>query len=103
MLLVALAALSMFAAEPPDAGSAPSPKAPAKAATQADADRELSFGIVEGKDQPKSKRVCFNDPVSGSRIPTKRCMDRDEFYRRQAEARQYTDQIQRDARAPVSH
>lgn len=94
-----LIAIAMAGTDPPAAqtpGTAPQPAA-------AEAEEGLTFGIVEGKDQPKTKKVCFNDPVSGSRIPTKRCMDRDEFYRRQAEARQYTDQIQRDARAPPSN
>lgn len=95
-----LIAIAMAGADPPPAAQTPG-AAPQPAAEQTE--EGLTFGIIEGKDQPKPKKVCFNDPVSGSRIPTKRCMDRDEFYRRQAEARQYTEQIQRDARAPPSN
>jgi hypothetical protein len=102
-MIALLIAVALSAAEPPAAAGTPDLKpATVAAAPAADTAAEPTFGIVEGKHQPKGEKVCFNDPVLGSRIPTKRCMNRDEFYRRQAEARQYTDQIQRDARAPVS-
>jgi hypothetical protein len=81
------------AARPP--ASAPTTVAPVTS------EASLTYGIVEGKGQAKGKKVCFNDPMLGSKIPTKRCMDRDEFERQQRETRDYTRKIQDDARAPI--
>lgn len=58
----------------------------------------IRYGLREGKGALKSKRVCFNDPIIGSKIPTRRCMDRAEFERRREEARDHTTKIQLDAR-----
>ena len=52
---------------------------------------------------PKGEKVCFKDAISGSKMPTKRCVDRKEFEARQRDERVYLEAIQRDARAPVSN
>ncbi|TAJ69947.1 MAG: hypothetical protein EPO51_20715 [Phenylobacterium sp.] len=59
---------------------------------------EPPYGIVEGRHIPKGKQVCFRDPVSGSKIPTRRCMSREAFEQRQQDAKDHLDAIQRDAR-----
>jgi hypothetical protein len=64
----------------------------------AEVEAPIRYGVREGKDSLKSKRVCFNDPILGSKIPTKRCMDRAEFERRREEARDHTSKIQLDSR-----
>jgi hypothetical protein len=66
------------------------------------AEGQIVYGVIEGKGQPKSKRVCFNDAQSGSKIPTKRCMDREAYEQRQRDAREHVQRIQSDARAPIS-
>lgn len=73
---------------------------PGRPATVAPAEVEapIRYGLREGKGDLKSKRVCFNDPILGSKIPTRRCMDRAEFERRREEARDHTTKIQMDAR-----
>ena len=87
------------------AGAAAAPPEPAKppptTVSPVTAEAQIVYGVVEGKGQPKGKRVCFNDPVSGSKIPTKRCMDREEFERRQRDNREYMRRLQDDARAPI--
>lgn len=64
----------------------------------AEVEAPIRYGLREGKGALKSKRVCFNDPIIGSKIPTRRCMDRAEFERRREEARDHTTKIQLDAR-----
>ncbi len=64
----------------------------------AEVEAPIRYGLREGKTALKSKRVCFNDPILGSKIPTKRCMDRAEFERRREEARDHTTKIQLDSR-----
>lgn len=64
----------------------------------AEVEAPIRYGLREGKGSLKSKRVCFNDPILGSKIPTKRCMDRTEFERRRQESRDYTNRIQLDSR-----
>lgn len=100
MLSLILAAALQAAA--PAAAPAAEPANPPTNVSPVTSEAPIVYGIVEGKGQPKPKRVCFNDPVLGSKIPTKRCMDRDEFERRQHDARDYTRRIQDDARAPIS-
>lgn len=46
----------------------------------------------------RASEVCFRDPVSGSKIPTRRCMSREAFEQRQQDAKDHLDAIQRDAR-----
>ena len=104
-MLSLIAALALFAA--PDPAAAP-PEPPAKPAalgppvtvSPVTSEAQIVYGIVEGKGQPKGKRVCFNDAVSGSKIPTKRCMDRQEFEQRQRDARDQIQRIQSDVRVP---
>ncbi|MEW5686424.1 MAG: hypothetical protein AB1942_16020 [Pseudomonadota bacterium] len=64
----------------------------------AEIEAPIRYGLREGKGTLKSKRVCFNDPIIGSKIPTRRCMDRAEFERRREEARDHTNKIQLDSR-----
>jgi hypothetical protein len=105
-MLAPLAALLLLAAPDPaqpasEAMPAAKPVAPGQTVTVAPVTAEgeaISYGIVEGKGQPKGKRVCFNDPVLGSKIPTKRCMDRKEFEQRKNEARDQIYRIQSDVR-----
>ncbi|MBL8771454.1 MAG: hypothetical protein JNK30_08740 [Phenylobacterium sp.] len=78
-----------------------SPAAPVTVAPVTSEGAQIVYGLVEGKGQAKSKRVCFNDAMLGSKIPTKRCMDREEFERRQRDNREFTRKIQDDARAPT--
>jgi len=59
---------------------------------------EPPYGMVQGRHIAKGKQVCFRDPVSGSKIPTKRCMSREAFEQRQQDAKDHLDAIQRDAR-----
>lgn len=101
MLSLILAALLQAApaADPATPPPAPAPTTVSPATAQA----PMKFGIVEGKNQVKGEKVCFNDPVLGSKIPTKRCMDREEFERRQRDTRDYVRRIQDDARAPPSN
>lgn len=96
LILAAMLQAGAPAASHPAPASAPTTVAPVTS------EAALTYGIVEGKGQAKGKKVCFNDPVLGSKIPTKRCMDRDEFEQRQRETRDYTRKIQDDARAPIS-
>ena len=44
---------------------------------------------------------CFNDAVLGSKIPTKRCIAREEFEQRQRDARDHMQRIQADVRSPT--
>ena len=99
-MIATLAALLLFGAEPPPETAQPA--APGQPVTVAPvtAEAAIVYGIVEGKGQPKPKQVCFKDPALGSKIPTKRCMDREEFERRQAESRDYMRKIQADIAAP---
>jgi hypothetical protein len=59
---------------------------------------EPPYGLPQGRHVAKSKQVCFRDPVSGSKIPTKRCMSREAFEQRQQDSKDHLDSIQRDAR-----
>ena len=95
ILAAALQAGAPAAPAPADAARPPATVAPVTA------EAPIVYGIVEGKGRAKPKRVCFNDPVLGSKIPTKRCMDREEFEQRQRDNREYTRKIQDDARAPI--
>ena len=102
-MLSMIAALVIFAAGDPAAEPPPAkPAAPGQPVTVAPvtSEAQIVYGIVEGKGQPKGKRVCFNDAQSGSKIPTKRCMDRQEFEQRQRDARDQLQRIQADIRAP---
>jgi hypothetical protein len=98
MLSMILAIALQVSAEP-----TPPPAAPPTQVAPATATAPIVYGVVEGRNAPKPERVCFNDPVLGSKIPTKRCMDRDEFKRRQQDAKDHLIAIQRDARAPASN
>lgn len=62
---------------------------------------EPPYGAPEGRRVVKREQVCFRDPVLGSKIPTRRCMDREAFEQRQQEAKDHLDAIQRDARSPT--
>jgi hypothetical protein len=95
LILAGLLQATAPAAAPP--APVPTPTTVAPVTSEA----SITYGIVEGKGQPKPKKVCFNDPTLGSKIPTKRCMDRQEFERRQRDNREYTRKIQDDARAPI--
>lgn len=59
---------------------------------------EPPYGIVEGRHAPKGKQVCFRVAVSGSKIPTRRCMNREAFQQRQQDSKDHLDAVQRDAR-----
>ena len=96
-LVLAAALQATPAAAPAEPPKAPAPTTVAPVTSEA----PIVYGVVEGKGQPKSKRVCFNDAESGSKIPTKRCMDREEFERRQRDNRDYMRRLQDDARAPI--
>jgi len=100
--------LSMILAIALQAGAetAPQPAAPPAPVTTvapATAQAPIVYGVVEGRNAPKSERVCFNDPVLGSKIPTKRCISREEFKRRQQDAKDQMVAIQHDARAPLGN
>ncbi len=60
---------------------------------------EPPYGVVQGRYVQKGRQVCFRDPVSGSKIPTRRCMSREAFLQRQQDSKDHLDAIQRDARA----
>jgi hypothetical protein len=97
LVVLALAAADPPPSEPPAAVAAPPPQAAAASTNTvapATVQAEPTYGIVEGRHAPKPKMVCFKDPVLGSKIPTKRCMPRDEFMQRQQETRQYINQFQ---------
>ena len=96
-LVLALALQATPAAPPSDL---PAPPPAAKPADTGEA--EPTFGLIQGRRQAKSDRVCFDDAVLGSKIPRKRCMDRETFERRQQDSREHLEAIQRDARAPIS-
>ena len=102
MLSLILAAALLQAGAPAATATVDSARPPTTVAPVTAEAPPIVYGIVEGKRQPKPKRVCFNDPVLGSKIPTKRCMDREEFEARQRDNREYTRKIQDDARAPIS-
>jgi hypothetical protein len=59
---------------------------------------EPPYGMPQGRHVAKGKQVCFRDPVSGSKIPTKRCMSREAFEQRQQDSKDHLDTIQRDSR-----
>lgn len=59
---------------------------------------EPPYGMPQGRHVPKGQQVCFRDPVSGSKIPTRRCMSREAFEQRQQDSKDHLDAIQRDAR-----
>jgi len=59
---------------------------------------EPPYGMIQGRHVAKGKQVCFRDPVSGSKIPTRRCMSREAFEQRQQDSKDHLDAIQRDAR-----
>lgn len=48
------------------------------------------------------ERFCRNEAPMGTRIPKKRCYNKQEFQMRQLEERRALEKIQNDARAPVS-
>jgi hypothetical protein len=102
MLSLILAAALQAGAPAVEAGADPArpPASPPVTVEPVTAEAPIVYGVVEGRGQPKPKRVCFKDPTLGSKIPTKRCMDREEFERRQAESRDYVRRIQSDAQAP---
>ncbi|MBX3484239.1 hypothetical protein [Phenylobacterium sp.] len=103
MLSLILAALLQSGAPAtPDPATPPAPAAAAATVAPVSSEAPMTFGIVEGKRAAKSDRVCFNDPVLGSKIPTRRCMGRGEFEQRQREQRDYVRKVQDDARAPPS-
>ncbi|MBU1378322.1 MAG: hypothetical protein KKE02_17650 [Alphaproteobacteria bacterium] len=96
MLFVILAfALRAGGAEPATA----SPKGVVTQATSLPG--EPPYGLQEGRHRPKSAQVCFRDPISGSKIPTRRCMSREAFLQRQQESKDHLDAIQRDARVQM--
>jgi hypothetical protein len=106
-MLAPLAALFLLAAaDPPPADAMPAapPVAPGQTVTVAPVTAEgepIVYGIIEGKGQPKPKKVCFNDAQLGSKIPTKRCMDRQEFEQRKNDARDHINRILSDVRSPT--
>jgi hypothetical protein len=59
---------------------------------------EPPYGLSQGRHVVRGKQVCFRDPVSGSKIPTKRCMSREAFEQRQQDSKDHLDTIQRDSR-----
>jgi hypothetical protein len=59
---------------------------------------EPPYGMPQGRHVAKGKQVCFRDAVSGSKIPTKRCMSREAIEQRQQDSKDHLDAIQRDAR-----
>lgn len=59
---------------------------------------EPPYGVAQGRYVQKGRQVCFRDPVSGSKIPTRRCMSREAFLQRQQDSKDHLDAIQRDAR-----
>jgi hypothetical protein len=63
---------------------------------------EPPYGMAEGRRAPKARQVCFRDPVSGSKIPTRRCMSREQFVERQQDSKDHLDSIQRDARVQTT-
>lgn len=98
-MLAPLAALFLLAQDPTTPPAAP--VAPGQTVTVAPVTSEgqaITYGIIEGKGQPKPKKVCFNDAQSGSKIPVKRCMDRKEFEQQKSEARDQLYRIQSDVR-----
>jgi len=97
-MLSMILAIALQASAEPAAPPATPPTPVAPATVQA----PIVYGVIEGKNAPKSERVCFNDPVLGSKIPTKRCLSRDEYKRRQQDAKDHLIAIQHDARAPIS-
>ena len=100
MLSLILATL-LQAGAPADPASPPA--APGQTVTVAPVTSEgqaITYGIVEGKGQPKPKKVCFNDAQSGSKIPVKRCMNRKEFEQQKNDARDQLYRIQSDVRSP---
>ena len=105
-MLSLIAALALFAAADPAAAPAQPPPAkpgtlgPPVTVAPVTSEAQIVYGVVEGKGQPKGKRVCFNDAVLGSKIPTKRCIAREEFEQRQRDARDHMQRIQADVRAP---
>jgi hypothetical protein len=96
-LVLAAALQASPAAAPAEPPKAPPPTTVAPVTSEA----QIAYGVVEGKGQAKGKRVCFNDASLGSKIPTKRCLDREEFERRQRDNREYMRKLQDDARAPI--
>jgi hypothetical protein len=102
-MLTTLAALFLLAQDPatPPPAAPAAPAAPGQPVTVAPVTAEgeaITYGIIEGKGQPKPKKVCFNDAQSGSKIPTKRCMDRKEFEQQKNDARDQMYRIQSDVR-----
>jgi len=59
---------------------------------------EPPYGAPQGRSVAKGEQVCFRDPISGSKIPTRRCMSREMFVQRQQDSKDHLDAIQRDAR-----
>lgn len=106
-MIATLAALAFIAAHDPARPAQPDPLAPPKPVSTGQtttvapvtAEAQIIYGVIEGKGQAKPKKVCFNDPVLGSKIPSKRCIDRTEFEQRQLEARDEIYRIQSDVRA----
>ena len=102
MLSVLIASALLVAAQDP-AVPPPALDPPAKGVEVAPAEvpgQRIVYGIVEGKNAPKTGKVCFKDPVLGSKIPTRRCMDVKEFRDRQAQERDFLGQVQRAVRVP---
>ena len=100
-MLPALIAIAMFAAGQDAAATPVEPKAPQTEVSPATVQGEkLRYGVVEGRKVEKTGKVCFNDAASGSKIPTKRCMDREEFKIRQREQQEYLGRFQREVSLP---
>jgi hypothetical protein len=88
------------AVEPPTAPPAP----PARAAQAADPVATLATGAGANRKRGgnSDERFCRNEAPMGTRIPVKRCYNKQEFQQRQIEERRALEKIQADARAPVS-
>lgn len=71
MPLILLAAVVLAAAEPAAADTAPAAAAPAP------------VSAVTVKPKPKSDRVCWDEKPTGSHMPTRVCVSREEFEQRQ--------------------
>lgn len=63
---------------------------------------EPPYGMAQGRHVPKGQQVCFRDAVSGSKIPTRRCMSRETLVQRQQDSKDHLDAIQRDARVQTT-
>lgn len=103
-MIALLLALAAQAADPAAAAPVAPPAPSARAVQSSDPVTTLATGAGANRKRGgnSDERFCRNEAPMGTRIPVKRCYNKQEFEQRQLEERRALEKIQADARAPFS-